>query len=916
VSATATITVKPTAGALSITAASGVADSVDADHGLLSTASGADGTDLAVALDPAHTPAGGSVALGDGGAFVYTAASDFSGTDTFGYVVTDGSGQKSPGTVTVTVLPKANPDTVTVSRTGTTVVGAPALLANDSGSGLHVVGITQPSGGRLVDNGDGTYTYTPSGTFSGSDSFTYTVADAHGTTSTATVAVTVPVTAGDDTGSVAAGHDLTVDAAHGVLDNDHGSALTATVLARPGHGDLVLNDDGSYTYTPDAGYSGPDSFTYTATDAHGSTDTATVRLSVLPVAKDATVADPAGTPLHLDAPGVLAGAVGDHPTVTAVDGTGTPGAPVTTSAGNSVTIAADGTVDFTPAAGYSGTDTITFEVTDANGLSSTATIVVAVAPRALDDAFTTPAGTPLAIASADLTGNDLGTGLQITGIDPALTGGSATLAHGTLTRQADGSYVYTPNDGFSGTDTFQYTVTDASHRTATATATIVVGDRAADYSADVQSGVSFTVDATPTTGLLSHSSGSNLTIAVGRSVAHGSLVIRPDGSYTYTPSSDFSGTDSFTYSVTDDQGQISTGTVTITVAPLAVADTATTPAGSTLTLDAAHGVLANDHGATLRVSTVGVPSAGGLVGISGAGAITYTPPAGFSGTVTIPYTLSDVDGATSQAVLTVTVTPEAQSDKEQTVAGHSIHVSAADGLLANDSGTGLTAALKTAPKHGTVTVNPDGSYTYTPAKGFAGTDSFTYTATDASGQVTTATATITVLKAAVATNDHATGTPGKKVTLEPLGNDHPTAGANFAPSTVQLIDPATGAAASTVRIPGKGVFTVSDGEVTFTPLGHFAGTATVDYQVSDSDDVLVRALITVVYPAAAAVAAPHADPAPARGAGTAPGALAFTGSQGVGGMLLIGFGGLLMGLVLVLMRRFRREAPGPRRTGI
>jgi CshA-type fibril repeat protein len=928
VGAIATITVKPTAGSLQITAPSGVADSVDAAHGLLSKSSGADGTGLAVALDPNVAPAGGTVVLGDDGAFVYTPDATFSGTDTFGYVVTDGSGQKSTGIVTVTVLPKANADTVAASAARTTSIASAALLTNDAGSGLHVTGVTQPADGTLVDNGDGTYTYTPSGTFSGSDSFTYTVTDAHGTPSTATVTLTVPVAATDDAGSVLAGQTLAVDKAHGVLSNDHGSTLRATVLSQPSHGDLTLNADGSYTYTPDAGYSGPDSFTYTATDVHGDTDTATVKLSVLPAAKSTATTDPAGSPLHLDAPGVLAGALGDRPTVTTVDGTGTPGTPVTTPAGNTVTIASDGTVDFTPAPGYSGTDTITYQVTDHSGLSSTGTIVIAVTPRALGDSFSTPAGTPLPISTLQLTRNDLGTGLQITGVDPALSGTTATLAHGTLVKQPDGSYIYTPNAGFSGTDTFDYTVTDSSHQTATATATIVVGDRAADYAETAASGSATTVAASPTTGLLSHSSGSDLTIAVGRNVAHGTLVVNRDGSYTYTPNRTFSGVDSFTYSVTDPSGQVSTGIVTFTVAPLAVADSATIPSGSTLTRDVKHGVLSNDNGTLLRVTATGTPTAvgtttaTGLVTISGSGALVYTPPAGFSGSVTIPYTVEDENSQSADAVVTIHVTPVAADDAQQTIAGHRLRVGASKGLLADDSGSSLVAALKTAPRHGTVTVSPDGSYTYTPAKGFAGTDTFTYTATDSSGQVTTAVATITVLKAAAATNDHATGTPGKPVQLAPLGNDHPTAGANFDPSTVQLIDPATGAASSTVRIPGKGVFTVADGDVTFTPLAHFAGTATIDYQVSDSDDVLVRALITVVYPSAAAAAAPAAGPgdptaAPvAGGSGTAPGALAFTGSQGVGGMVLIGLGGLLMGLVLVLMRRFRRPAPGPRRTGM
>ncbi|MEL7400790.1 MAG: Ig-like domain-containing protein, partial [Pseudomonadota bacterium] len=78
---------------------------------------------------------------------------------------------------------------------------------------------------------------------------------------------------------------LTVNAATGVLDGDtdaDGDTLTATIEATPGNGDATVNDDGSFTYTPAAGFSGDDSFTYTVSDGNGGTDTATVSVTVNP----------------------------------------------------------------------------------------------------------------------------------------------------------------------------------------------------------------------------------------------------------------------------------------------------------------------------------------------------------------------------------------------------------------------------------------------------------------------------------------------------------------------------------------------------------------------------------------------------------------------------------------------------------
>lgn len=904
-SATATITVKPDAGSPSTTATAGQTDHVSATDGLLSDSSG---SQLTVAL--ASQPTNGQVTLGSNGAYDYTPTAGFSGTDTFTFTVTDQSGGTSTGTATVTVLPSAHDDSAN-AKAGTALDLAPsALLANDSGTGLSITAVTQPAHGTAALNRDGSVTYASSDGYSGPDSFTYTVTDGSGRTSHADVAVTVAPVAKNDTGSTSAGRTLTVDAADGLLANDEGSSLSALVSTPAAHGTATVNGDGSYVYTPRSGWSGVDSFTYTVTDGSSQTATATATIHVTPVAQDATATGLSGSSAHLDAPGVLAGDTGSGLTVTRVDGSGAPGSRVTTAAGNTVTIGSDGSFDFSAAPGFSGVDTIPVTVTDASGLSTTGHVVVTVDPRALDDSFSTRANTALPIAITDLTGNDLGSSLTVT----ATT--SPAVAHGTLVKQSNGSYVYTPVSGFSGTDSFGYTVTDASGLTARAIATIIVGDQAADYSATLPSGSPDVVSAA--NGLLKSASGSDLVPSLDQEPQHGTVTIARDGSYTYTPAAGYSGTDSFTYRVTDSSGQVSTGEVTITVTPTATNDAETVGAGDTLTLKAP-GVLGNDSGTDLIVTSVGVPSHGGTASISGLGRLVYTPAPGFSGTETIPYTVTDQDGRTADATVTVDVTPIAADDAEQTIAGHRVTVSAANGLLANDSGSSLVAALRTAPKHGTVTVHPDGSYTYTPAKGFAGQDSFVYAATDASGQVTTATATINVLAAATAKSVTEHGAPGKTTTVSPLASDNPTAGANWDSSTLQLIDPSTGAAVSSFTIPGKGTFRVVDGRVTFEPVAKFAGSASIAYSVSDSADQLVTATITVVYPRPGTPAATVADPTPApaavHGAGTATGSLAFTGSQGVAGMLMIGLGGLLLGLVLVLTRRFRREAPGPRRTG-
>ena len=159
----------------------------------------------------------------------------------------------------------------------------------DTGATLTCTIVTQASRGTATVAADcASGTYTPSANANGADSFTYRVSDGTAT-DTGTVSVSISAvndrpSAGNDGYSATAGTAL-VRAAPGVLANDSdidGDALTAVLATSPSHGTLTLNANGGFTYTPAAGYSGPDSFTYQASDGVATSDTATVSITVTP----------------------------------------------------------------------------------------------------------------------------------------------------------------------------------------------------------------------------------------------------------------------------------------------------------------------------------------------------------------------------------------------------------------------------------------------------------------------------------------------------------------------------------------------------------------------------------------------------------------------------------------------------------
>ena len=338
-------------------------------------------------------------------------------------------------------------------------------------------------------------------------------------------------------------------------------------------------------------------------------------------------------------------------------------------------------------------------------------------------------------------------------------------AHGTLTLNANGSFVYTPQTGFSGTDTFTYKANDGNSSSAAATVSINVGANGSPTAvADSYS----TAEDTPLVVTAANSvlkndtdpENNSLTAIVGTSPTKGTLTLAADGTFTYTPSANASGADTFTYKVNDGTNDSPFATVTITIgavndAPVAAADAFTTVKNTPLPVDNSRNLLTNDTDVdttTLTVSNTPVtaPQHGTLT-LNTNGTFSYTPQADFAGTDTFVYQVSD-GTLTANGTVTITINassnhapvanPDAYNVDEDTPAV----VSATSGVLFNDTdadGNTLTAVVDVQPTHGTLVLNTvDGSFTYTPNANYHGPDSFVYHAND--GSVSSAAATVTL----------------------------------------------------------------------------------------------------------------------------------------------------------------------------
>ncbi len=789
----------------------------------------------ALSIDSFEQPANGTVVQNADGTFSYTPNADFNGTDTFTYTVTDGSGGTSTATVQVVVAP-ANDDpipgddeVVTNEDQAVTV----DVLANDSdpdGDSLSITEIGQPAHGTVVQNADGTLTYTPEADFNGNDVFTYTIDDGNGGNDTATVYVCVkPVNdapvATDDSATTNEDAPVVID----VLSNDSdvdGDALSIDSFEQPANGTVVQNADGTFSYTPNADFNGTDTFTYTVTDGNGGTSTATVQVVVAP-ANDGPVAmddsanvDEDGS-VKIDVLSNDSDLDGDSLSVTEV------GQP----ANGTVTINDDGTVSYTPTEDYNGSDSFTYTISDGNGGTATATVYVCVkpvndAPTAQDDAASTNEDAPVII---DVLSNDSdpdGDALSIDSFEQP--------ANGTVVQNADGTFSYTPNADFNGTDTFTYTVTDGNGGTSTATVQVVVapandGPVAMDDSANVDEDGSVKID------VLSNDSdldGDSLSVTEVGQPANGSVTINADGTISYTPTEDYNGSDSFTYTISDGNGGAATATVYVCVkpvndAPVATDDNAETSEDAPVVID----VLSNDSdpdGDALSIDSFEQP-ANGTVVQNADGTFSYTPNADFNGTDTFSYTVTDGNGGTSTATVQVVVAPAndgpvAMDDKASVDEDGSVKID----VLSNDSdldGDSLSVTEVGQPANGSVSINADGSVSYTPAEDYNGSDSFTYTISDGNGGTATATVYVCVKPvndAPVATDDNAETSEDAPVVIDVLSID-------------SFEQPANG----TVVQNAGGTFS-------YTPNADFNGTDTFTYTVTDGNGGTSTATVQVV----------------------------------------------------------------------
>jgi len=669
----------------------------------------------------------------------------------------------------------------------------------------------------ITNPATGEYTYTPNPGAEGTDTFTFRVSDGTSDSNIAVVTVHIkfnnPPVANDDNYTVNEGDTIIKDALTGTLANDtdaENQALTATLIENVSNGMLTFYSDGSFGYTHDGGETTSDSFNYRVNDGFKDSQIATVNINV--------------------------NAVNDPPVANS----------------ESYTVNEGGQLNITTSQGVLINDT------DVDG--------------------------PGLVAILD-----------------------SNVVNGTLTLNGDGSFLYIHNGSETTGDSFKYKANDGFRNSNVVVVTIHINPvNDAPVAADDTNatGEESILNVTANNGVLANDSDAEqqpLTITAFDSTSNiGAAVnVNSDGSYSYDArsvaavqalSAGEQFIDQFTYTISDGNGGTSIGTVRITITgqndvPVANADTRTTNDNTILNVPAA-GVLVNDTDIDINdvLSVTNYDSTstkGAIVVINTNGSYTYDPTGsaiiqalnlGDQLSDTFTYTISDSHGGVSTATVTITVngsnsSPVANDDNGQTINEDSVlNVSASGGVLNNDTdaeddaqGIALTiiAGATSSANGAAVTITAQGGYTYDPT--IANTiqalrpgeqihDTFTYTVRDSAGA--TATGTVSVFVNGV--NDMPVATASCGTTPETQDYTSTLGGTDIeTPSSIMFSLGLNGSGGEGPITTGKGgkvtLLDSTTGEYTYDPQFITSrGLDTFTYSVSDPDGGITNAMETVI----------------------------------------------------------------------
>jgi len=762
----------------------------------------------------------------DGDGVVYTPEEGYIGEDTFDYIICDTNACDN-AVVTVTIDP-SNTDPIVLDDRVDTPEGEPLVidvLNNDLPDNLEVTEVTSLSNGTCEITDDGQVEYTPNEGFYGQDNCTYTaciedttdcgegsiIVDVIETPKQSPLAVDDPVNTNED-------EPVTLKP----LDNDQNpidSPLNLANVTDAANGTCVANEeDNTVTYTPNTGFVGIDICLYSVCDDNELCDEGAIIISVdetnlPPDANDDQVSTPFNTPVTVP---VLENDVDpdeDELTVTEV----------TQGLHGKCSITEDNQVMYEPNDDYVGPDICPYVVCDSSNECDTANVFVEVEsgpPTANEDQVETTPNTPITVDVIDNDTHPEDLPIEVTDIVEQPDNGTCEVV--------EGQVEYTPNEGFLGSDSCEYTAcVEGTEICDSAELTINVVQPAPVASDDKER-------VPLNTPVLSDVIDNDVNPSTNKPLEVTDITVQPengvcevvDNQVKYTPNEDFIASGESCEYIVCIQGTEACDTAMLVVdvveVKIAQDDKVETPQDNPIIVDVIdNDSYSDDPELPLMVVNVTQPT-NGTCEFTTDGQVEYTPDQSFSGSDECAYTvcLEDNTDTCDEGVVIIEVTPKpvSEDDEIETPANTPVLIDVLDNDQPND--TPLEVVTTTQPDNGLCEVVGD-QVQYTPDTNFIGTDTCEYIVCVEGSQELCDEATVTVNVTPtkpIAVDDQVETQSDTPVTVDVLENDsHP----QDQPLSVKDI----------AAQPENGVCELIDGQVQYTPNQGFVGSDECDYTV-------------------------------------------------------------------------------------
>lgn len=664
---------------------------------------------------------------------VFTPHLNATGSDSFTFRVHDGLLNSGIVKVHIAITPVNDPPVANTQMvllnedTITTIL----LTGHDvEGTGLLYSILTQPHKGRLSGTAPN-LKYTPDRNVTGADSFTFSVSDGQLQSTIETITLNIaPIN--DAPVSFSQALSLPEDSPRGIILSGvdlEGDSLTFTVLTPPSKGQLAGSPP-NLTYTPNLNFSGLDSFTFGISDGSLTSSAAAINLTINPV-NDPPVANTQSVSLTEDRAKSIV-LTGSDPEKSALSYTVIAGPAKGSLSGNAPNLV------FTPHRNATGTDSFAFRVND--GFLNSGIVKVLLTINPVNDV-------PVANARTISVNEDTLTSVLLTGSDVE----GAALLYSIITYPTRGTLSgttpnlkYTPDRNFTGADSFTFRVSDGQLQSAIATVALNILPIDDDPPVSFGQALSLAED-TPKpivlTGL--DYEGNALTFTILRLPAKGQISGTPPN-LTYTPNLHVSGTDSFTFEVSDGSLRSTAATITLTINPVNDPPVANTQSVS-LTEDRAKSIVLSGsdlEGSPLSYTVIAGPAKGSLSGTPPN--LMFSPNLNATGADSFTFRVNDglLNSGIVKVLLTINPVNDVPVANPRTVL---VNEDTLTSILLTGSdveGAALFYTVITHPTKGKLSGTAP-NLKYTPDPNLTGTDFFTFRVSD--GQLQSAIAAVTLV---------------------------------------------------------------------------------------------------------------------------------------------------------------------------